>query len=340
MNKFTVIWQSKTPHELDWIEELFGPLIKNHVYDGEHQVVMDDAILVDAFINRFDEGYYRQFAGKNAFLVHVLDETYAGGYDRYLYFKGVFREHFSARFNGDKVFNIPLGYYKKRPVARPSKPALQRPYIWSFVGVMDKPTRPGMLRALRTCSPFMVISTSSVYGEAGGARERVALNMEQYYQVIEDSVFSPSPMGNVNLECFRMYEALEAGSIPIIEKRLFLNYFRSVLGENPIPLVSRWSDAAKLIDGLLRTPERLVALQAACAEFWVTYKLSLRRDIQAFIERNAALPNGGRMYSPLVTHRIYAYFELLRHHNAGAVIWRIRRQITRLWTQRRWRVSG
>ena len=36
---------------------------------------------MDAFIHCHDPAYYAQFRGRNAFLVHFLDETYEGGYE-------------------------------------------------------------------------------------------------------------------------------------------------------------------------------------------------------------------------------------------------------------------
>ena len=58
---------------------VFGDLIAKHVFDGNHEVVLDDAILLDGFIKRVPQDYYRNFEGRNAFLVHFLDETYERG---------------------------------------------------------------------------------------------------------------------------------------------------------------------------------------------------------------------------------------------------------------------
>jgi hypothetical protein len=41
------------------------------------------------------------------------------------------------------------------------------------------------------------------------------MNTDDYMQVVLDSVFTLSPAGH-NPECFRLYEAMEAGSIPIL----------------------------------------------------------------------------------------------------------------------------
>ncbi len=64
MRKYTAIWQSRIPHERDWLEEILGPYISDHVPDGKHQVVLDNAILLDAFIQCHDPAYYAQFRGQ------------------------------------------------------------------------------------------------------------------------------------------------------------------------------------------------------------------------------------------------------------------------------------
>ena len=51
--KFSAIWQSKKPHEIPWIAEIFGDLIAEHVFDGNHEVALDDAILLDGSSSGF-----------------------------------------------------------------------------------------------------------------------------------------------------------------------------------------------------------------------------------------------------------------------------------------------
>ena len=118
--KFTAIWQSKKPHELPWIEEIFGDLIAEHVFDGNHEVVLDDAILFDSFIKRVPHDYYRKFEGKNAFLVHFLDETYEGGYERYDHFRGVIRNFWSSGVQSKEGVH-PSGGLLEAPPSRSSR---------------------------------------------------------------------------------------------------------------------------------------------------------------------------------------------------------------------------
>jgi hypothetical protein len=112
--KFTAIWQAKKPHELPWIEEIFGDLIGEHVFDGNHEIVLDNSLLFDSFIKRVPHEYYRRFEGKNAFLVHFLDETYDGGYERYDPFRGIIRNYWSTAFNTERVFVFSGGLHEPR----------------------------------------------------------------------------------------------------------------------------------------------------------------------------------------------------------------------------------
>lgn len=61
--------------------------------------------------------------------------------------------------------------------------------------------------------------------------------MLEQQRAMLDSIFSPCPQGNVLLETPRVYEALQCGSIPIVERRLTLDYYKQLLGPHPLPTV-------------------------------------------------------------------------------------------------------
>lgn len=337
LKRYTAIWQSATPHEFEWIDEIFGPYIKEHVYDAEHRVVLDDAILFDAFINRYDPAYYESFRGRNAFLVHFLDESYRGGYERYLNFKGVFRKHWSDFFNGEGVFPIPLGYCNGFRRQGALTPASERSYAWSFAGAAAKSSRPDAISALSAIAPHRVIATDG-FELKGLEIERTALGPGESAALLRESVFAPAPMGNVNLECFRIYEALEAGSIPILEKRLTLDYYTSLLGAHPLPIFRTWRQAARYVNEIRFDPARLDALQERCVEWWDGHKRQLVGSIGDFLaERSARSPDN--FYSDRAASPFWQHIELLRHQNATALTWRVRRQAVRLLKSGRYRVS-
>src|SRR5215470_19577047 len=91
--------------------DLWGFFFKARVTDGKHELVLDNAILLDAFVYCNDVKYYDQFRGKNAFLIHFLDENFEGRYEViYSNFLGVFRCHWSNGFNARYVRKMPLCY--------------------------------------------------------------------------------------------------------------------------------------------------------------------------------------------------------------------------------------
>jgi hypothetical protein len=89
--KLTFLWQSEKLSEREWIEDIFASVADEQVFDGEHRIVLDNCLLIDSFIHSQPRDYYAQFSGRNAWLLHLSDETYEGGYDIYQNFRGVFR---------------------------------------------------------------------------------------------------------------------------------------------------------------------------------------------------------------------------------------------------------
>ncbi len=163
---YTAIWQSPNPHEREWIEEIFGAFFKAQITDGKHEVVLDNAILFEAFVYCNDVTYYEQFRGKNAFLVHFLDENFEGRYEEiYRNFRAVFRCHWSNAFNERYVRKMPLGYSNGMGRAgRAVERASQRKYVWSFAGQLAKSSRPDMAKALLPIKPYFLAGTDDVSG--------------------------------------------------------------------------------------------------------------------------------------------------------------------------------
>ena len=95
-------------------------------------------------------------------------------------------------------------------------------------------------------------------------------------------VFSPCPSGFLNLDCSRVYESLECGAIPIVEKRGSFDYFRALLGAHPMPTIDDWVEAPLLIKHLIQQ-HKMNDLQQQCTSWWRLYKNQLgyqmRRDI-------------------------------------------------------------
>jgi hypothetical protein len=327
------IWQFENPIERAWVDDLIGPHIESHIFDGDRKVVLQKAILFDKHITRHKRDYYQKFAGTNSVLWHYLDETYEGGYERYCAFAGVIRWHWSALFDDPSILVIPIGY-REGPPSLNIRALPARRYVWSFAGQVQRSSRPEMVAALSQIEPYFLMRTDK--RDDGRMLDRF-VEREEYYDVMTDSMFAPCPMGNVNIECFRFYEALECGTVPIVEKRLGFDYYRSLLGDHPIPTVSSWSDAPHLIRDCLRHPAKLEELQGECMAWWKSYKPRLRDRISDFLAGSGTRPAPRDVTSKLLGHRVWQYFELLKHHDARALRRRVQRQIRRVVRDRKWR---
>ena len=345
VQKYTAIWQSPTPKVREWICEIMGDYIGEHVTDGKHQLVLDNAILIDAFIYCFDPAYYARFRGKNVFLVAFLDENFEGGYDVYQNFRGVFRCFWSDVFNHPPMMRMPLGYCNDtKPAIQEVRRATERTYVWSFMGAADKSTRPDVVRELGSIEPHFMFSTEHVPGittlnRVDGVRRQ--FSPAEFSRVLLDSIFSPCPMGNVNIECYRVYESLECGAIPIVEKRLTLDYYRKLLGDHPMPTVRSWSEARRMIWKMLRNPGDVDCLQKQCVTWWAQYKIDFSARVGEFLAERAIAPRleTERVVSPIQSLPGWRVAELLRHHDTRAVLRRISRQAGRLVKEGKLRVA-
>jgi hypothetical protein len=329
--KLTFLWQGSDLFERDWIAEIFAPVTGEKVFDGRHSVVLDNCLLLDSYIHAHPSEYYRQFRGKNAWLFHLSDETYEGGYDRYENFRGVIRNYWSGIFNPHRVLQIPLGYAEGIGSQDRLLTSAERKYLWCFAGAGNKSSRPEMLRTFEPLKPaFVHISDRGNLAPIG---------KEQYVSVLRDSVFVPSSMGNVNLDCFRVYEALQCGSIPLLERRFRFDYFRELLGPHPLPTFSNWDQAARYVASMQSDSVAMDRLLLECSQWWSAYKRALGASIEEFIAHPKGTESGD-----FVTWRHSLpgsqALELLRHHNLPALVRRIGTQIGRMTSEGRLRKTA
>lgn len=320
----TAIWQREDLREREWVTQMFGSLIKEHITDGSNFVVMDNCLLIDQFVHVKRREYYRAFRShRNAFLLHLSDEQFHGGYEAYANFTGIFRNYWSAIFNPASVKILPLGY--SNGLARHIQPKLasERKYLWSFAGETARASRPEMVAALKSISPHLCCATDK--------NGTAALAPDRYRELLGDTVFAPCPMGRLNLECFRLYEALESGAIPIVERRPTLDYFAKLLGPNPIMGAWSWAAARDKIRLLAADPPRLNQLQREILSWWDMHKQTIKNSISQFVADHADSASGNASAVKWVYNLpCWQLVELARHQSGPAMIRRFGIQATRL----------
>jgi hypothetical protein len=101
-----------------------------------------------------------------------------------------------------------------------------------------------------------------------------------YSNVLADSIFVPSPSANVHCECYRTYEALECGAIPVVDS----DYYRKEF-DAPFPVVlPTWERASEILNTLLDDRDSLQELHRGCQAWWTDIKTSYPRSVRFLAE--------------------------------------------------------
>jgi hypothetical protein len=341
------VWQGKDLGQLSWIQYLFRKSVSEWIFDIRGDFSGDNAVLVARYAKGRGREYYSQFRGRRVFLIELSDENYDFCAEVYSNFLGVFRTHWSGVFRRERVYPLSLGinnYDFGTPRSFPK--SSERDYIWSFLGAINKSSRPEIAKYLGSLEPHFLFATDATdrLSTWNVIDDRVRkLTPERCNHILLDSVFAPSAMGNVNLECWRIYEALEAGAIPILEKRPTLDYFTQMWGKHPLPAVSSWKEAHGFIANMMGSSRQLDDLQSACTNWWAARQEEWTEEIRLFIQRVelAQHPLGVDDFV-YPWHRVpgWQIIELLRHHNLPALKRRLLVQARRLLSGKRMRVSS
>jgi hypothetical protein len=295
----TVIWQTGPDGiwEWEWVRYLLSGLLVDEVVDGQRQACPDCAIIVDSNITPAKTGYYAKLfnLGVRFGIVHLSDELYADDCACYHYANFVIRNYWSScHANDRRVFAVPLGInngYVPRRLA-----TAERSYVWSFLGAINKSSRIRMMQVMATVpggythavegvpSPFNV----RPFQDDG----KKLLAVAEYAGVMSRTLFAPCPAGWRNLDSFRVYEALEAGCIPIVERRPGFDYFTHLLGPHSMPTIVDWAEAPALIAELTAVPERLDALRCTCEGWWQQFRANLVDKVAAHVSGYLGLGPG------------------------------------------------
>lgn len=286
VKEINLVWLAGGPMwEHDWIHELLSeiPATIREVFDWKQEMTLDHAIIVTSYPDKAKyQQYYRAYRekGYKFGIIHLSDESYEHPRDFYEGAQFVLRNYWHKKINQRNIIAFPLGYkkdfWKNYAPNRPLPPLKDRRYNWSFAGSIKKTTREAMYAQMKRVPQFHV-------HEIPHFAAANSLPVDEYRELLLNSIFIPCPRGNWNLDSFRTCEALECGCIPIVEKTPF-DYFAKLVGNHPFLTVNNWSEAPSMIFHLLKNPKQLEELQKRCHSFWIEYKKNLKSKINELAE--------------------------------------------------------
>jgi hypothetical protein len=319
-----LIWWKFEPYssyEYDWLDFLLSGFKVNHIVDFENEVCVDNAIIVANlsqafFTNRGASksynaerqqfyNYIKRFKGTGARvgLFHLGDEFYRESTDFYQDLDFVFRQYYKEEDHKkySHCHYLPIGYKSGFSNELADCPIEQRDYLWSFAGHL-KGTRYEMIKYAQGI-PDGKYHTTNQWNDPNG------LNTKEYAALLNNTKFSLCPMGNYSVDCFRLYESLEAGAIPIVEakdacqvlsvlfnpqllikygsrdKRFWLRNYqyweKAFAADFPCPTIYNWKNLEELVNSTdLESSSEKIQL------WWRNYKQSLRQFLELTIKNS------------------------------------------------------
>jgi len=222
-------------------------------------------------------------------LIHISDEcgNHLDHYELYKKrnIKHVFHHYKNKHLNfGENFYQIPLGYVKYYLSDKSSINNLtinQKEYDFSFVGSM-KSDRKEMLHAFMDVFDNFYIS-AGLMNWSSPLDSTVKTN--EIYSIYSKSIFVPIGRGNVSLDCFRIYEAILAGAIPVIVgPKEEIDYIFSFNGNKPLMICGNsWTVVAAQCKHLSQNKEIVDQIIIANKQWWNSQIIYIANKIQEII---------------------------------------------------------
>jgi hypothetical protein len=251
-----------------WILNLLSKLEIEIINDTQNLDENESLIIVDHMIST-KESFYFDLSNKvkKIFLIHLGDEGGAEKKDLvYSLCEHIWRTFSLPMFKNFKnVTSIPIGY-KFDPI-KDNINILKRNYKWSFLGTTHGSSRYDLLNKHKNIMPNFINLTENFSGKK-------SMDTNDYYKILNNSIFAPIPHGYFHPETYRLYEALEAGCIPIIENPF--QFFDNFLPNNPLLSVNSWEDSSTIIKKYLENKKDIEILRNKINDWWTQHKENLK----------------------------------------------------------------
>lgn len=159
---------------------------------------------------------------------------------------------------------LPIGYTPQTRELVKKNSMSAKSLDWFFAGQDTHKDRHEVIAALTDHPNGKLVATE---GFAQG------LPYEEYMQYMCQAKVVPCPGGPFSQDSFRLYEALEAGCIPIVKHDPF---WAQLFGEVPFPMVYEWDMLLGLIDHYKDRPD----INNKCQVWWALKKKELKCKIR------------------------------------------------------------
>lgn len=287
MQTYNVIYQTekgpKTEFEFKFNEYvLFAGFNHQNIFDNKTLTrVGDKSIIVyssnKAFIDKDFVNYISRI--KYPVLLHCSNESLNHNTFYYRRAKAVLRSGgWDPNITKKNVFSVPLAFQSEFFNAANTHPASfgERELIWCFFGSL-KGDRKIMYNELSKLKP-------NFHFQSKGWMDKDNKTPAQVIEYYKNTLFIPSPKGNIYFECNRTMDALEWGCIPVSIKFLGEDCYKYLYGDHPFIIADTWAEVALQIQELINDPIKLKNKQREVWNWYQQFKEELTRDVHRIIE--------------------------------------------------------
>jgi GR25 family glycosyltransferase involved in LPS biosynthesis len=264
-------------YEDKWIKDIFGNYTLKSIKNTQDFDKQNCWFFVQRpHINSWNT-FFKTLSLKNIDfkVLHLSDEASNDCINFYNYSncKIVIRNYIRPEIEKMKnVLVIPLGYHNK---SQNEKSFSDRKLVWSFHG-NDWFDRSKYLDDLQNLLPH---SCHLIHGWNHSSMT----NQNKYNSVLNDTKFCPILRGN-NFETFRLYEALEAGAIPIyIRSQGDSEFWTFITSKLKLINIESSSKAAELINILLNNNQAAEKYRLELTDQWQKWKLEIKQNLNKYI---------------------------------------------------------
>jgi GR25 family glycosyltransferase involved in LPS biosynthesis len=266
-------------YEQSWLEDMFQrKLVMKPLVGWDVMVPNDSWVLVQRPHSAAWNQYLQTLQANNIHVkvLHVSDEF---GTDNIEFYqqpncKAVIR-NYPRQDTPDlpHIVTIPLGYHHKASLEQSAKSFDDRKLVWSFHGT-NWFGREELLTPWTPMMPNNCILTPG-WNHPSMVKER------DYLQMLSNSKFVPILRGN-NPETFRLYEALEAGCIPVsVVQEQNLLFYSWISKYIPVPLCTK-ENAVSFVQQLVQHPDH-EGYRTQLLKAWSVYKQYIQGMVQPLL---------------------------------------------------------
>ena len=271
---------SKNLLEYKWLCEIFGRQIEIKKMP-ETSAELRAGELIWILVSRADlhiwQNVFKAFVAENRNFkaIHCSDEFCKDDISWYSLpnCKGVVRNYYRPACESmTHVVQIPLGYTALVPDSATVK---EKKYTWSFEGTawFDRAEKLVLLDSVKP----NYVKLYSKWNDPTNTKH------EDYFSRLQESIFVPILRGN-HFETFRLYEAIEANSIPIVVREdgdeVFWKWLKNHL---PILEIKSYEHAAKVMNLLLSNRASLETYRHELYNAYTDWKNDCKERISALI---------------------------------------------------------